>query len=88
MKGYTDTYIVLPGIVYGPPHGILADAGVQNPTNLALTGYIKASFERRAAGIVGKGKNFISHVDVTEGETSCIFRELSFFYLLRSRRPR
>ncbi|KAJ7476364.1 hypothetical protein B0H11DRAFT_2032071 [Mycena galericulata] len=65
-QGYTDTYIVLPGIVYGPPHGILADAGVQNPTNLALTGYIKASFERRAAGIVGKGKNFISHVDVTE----------------------
>ncbi|KAF7351967.1 NmrA domain-containing protein [Mycena venus] len=63
---YTDTYIVLPGIVYGTPHGILADAGVQNLTNLALTGYIKASFDRRAAGIVGKGKNLISHVDVTE----------------------
>jgi hypothetical protein len=70
MKGYTDTYIVLPGIVYGAPHGILADTGVQNPTNLALTAYIKASFDRSAAGIVGKGKNLISHVDVTEGESS------------------
>jgi len=65
-QGYTDTYIVLPGLVYGEPHGILAEAGVQNPTNLAFTGYIKASFERGAAGIVGKGKNLISHVDVTE----------------------
>ncbi|KAJ7470202.1 hypothetical protein B0H11DRAFT_2041801 [Mycena galericulata] len=65
-QGYTDTYIVLPGIVYGAPHGILADAGVQNPTNLALTGYIKASFDRHAAGIVGKGKNVLSHVDVNE----------------------
>ncbi|KAJ7844450.1 hypothetical protein B0H13DRAFT_1647959, partial [Mycena leptocephala] len=65
-QGYTDTYIVLPGIVYGTPHGVLAKAGVQNPTNLALTGYLKASFARGAAGIMGDGKNLISHADVTE----------------------
>ncbi|KAK7035901.1 NmrA domain-containing protein [Favolaschia claudopus] len=65
-QGYTNAYIVLPGIVYGKPHGILVDAGIQNPTNLALSAYIKACFERKAAGIVGLGKNVISHVDVTE----------------------
>jgi hypothetical protein len=66
-EGYTNTYIVIPGLVYGAPCGILAQANVQNPTNFAITAYIKASFDRKAAGIVGKGKNIISHVDVTEG---------------------
>ncbi|KAJ6451923.1 hypothetical protein C8R45DRAFT_1124291 [Mycena sanguinolenta] len=65
-KGYTHTYIVVPGIVYGPPRGILVDTHVQNPTNLASAAYIEGSFSRGAAGIVGKGKNIISHVDVTE----------------------
>ncbi|KAJ7885496.1 NAD-P-binding protein [Mycena olivaceomarginata] len=65
-QGYTNTYIVIPGLVYGAPRGILAQANVQNPTNFAITAYIKASFDRKAAGIVGKGKNIISHVDVTE----------------------
>ncbi|KAJ7346205.1 hypothetical protein DFH08DRAFT_1008201 [Mycena albidolilacea] len=66
FEGYTNTYIVLPGLVYGAPRGILAQANVQNPMNFAITACIKASFERKAAGIVGKGKNIISHVDVTE----------------------
>ncbi|KAJ7663167.1 hypothetical protein DFH06DRAFT_1189514 [Mycena polygramma] len=65
-QGYIDSYIVFPGLVFGTPHGLLADAGVQNPTNFAVTGYIKASFARRAAGLVGEGKNLISIVDVTE----------------------
>ncbi|KAJ7246784.1 hypothetical protein B0H12DRAFT_1073088 [Mycena haematopus] len=65
-EGYTQTYIVLPGIVYGPPRGILAETHVQNPTNLALTRYIQVSFDRGAAGIVGKGKNLLSHADVNE----------------------
>ncbi|KAF7342762.1 NmrA domain-containing protein [Mycena sanguinolenta] len=65
-QGYTQTYIVVPGIVYGTPGGILAEIHVQNPTNFASVAYIKGSFARGAAGIVGKGKNIISHVDVTE----------------------
>ncbi|KAJ6472574.1 hypothetical protein C8R45DRAFT_757642, partial [Mycena sanguinolenta] len=32
-KGSTHTYIVVPGIVYGPPRGILAKTEVQNPTS-------------------------------------------------------
>ncbi|KAJ6451924.1 hypothetical protein C8R45DRAFT_1041487 [Mycena sanguinolenta] len=65
-QGYTHTYIVVPGIVYGPPRGILVDSQVQNLANFASVAYIKGSFSRGAAGIVGKGKNIISHVDVTE----------------------
>ncbi|KAJ7091300.1 hypothetical protein C8R43DRAFT_1050133 [Mycena crocata] len=65
-QGYTDTYIVLPGVVYGTPHGVLAEAGVQNPSNFATTGLIQVSVERGAAGIVGEGKNITSHVDVDE----------------------
>ncbi|KAJ6559545.1 NAD-P-binding protein [Mycena capillaripes] len=65
-QGYLDSYIVIPGLFFGTPRGILVDARVQNPTNLALTAYIKASFDRRAAGIVGPGKNIIALVDVTD----------------------
>ncbi|KAJ7025644.1 hypothetical protein C8F04DRAFT_131803 [Mycena alexandri] len=67
-QGYTDTYIVLPGLVFGTPHGILAREAVQNPTNLALTGFIRASFTRGAAGLHGEAKNMIAVADVTEGQ--------------------
>ncbi|KAJ6452316.1 hypothetical protein C8R47DRAFT_1258242 [Mycena vitilis] len=63
---YINSYIVFPGLVFGKPHGLLADAGVQNLTNFAVTGYIKASLARHAAGVVGEGKNLISIIDVTE----------------------
>ncbi|KAF8145741.1 hypothetical protein K438DRAFT_1871346 [Mycena galopus ATCC 62051] len=65
-QGYTHTYIAVPGVFYGTPRGILAEANVQNPRNFALVAYFKASFERSAAGIVGKGKNLVSHVEVNE----------------------
>ncbi|KAJ7764319.1 hypothetical protein B0H16DRAFT_1718256 [Mycena metata] len=65
-QGYTETYIVLPGLVLGTPHGILAREGVQNPTNLAFAALIRASFKRGAAGLRGEGKNIIAVADVTE----------------------
>ncbi|KAJ7776299.1 hypothetical protein B0H16DRAFT_1672331 [Mycena metata] len=65
-QGYTHRYIVLPGLVFGTPHGILAREGVQNPTNLALTALIRASFTRGAAGMRGDAKNIIAVADVTE----------------------
>ncbi|KAJ7844501.1 hypothetical protein B0H14DRAFT_3455503 [Mycena olivaceomarginata] len=65
-QGYINSYIVLPGIVFGTPRGILAEAGVQNATNLGFTGILSASFARRAAGFVGEGTNRIAIVDVSE----------------------
>ncbi|KAJ7737432.1 NAD(P)-binding protein [Mycena maculata] len=64
--GYAETYIVAPPGVYGTPHGILADAGVQNVTNAAFDSLISISFKRGAAGVIGEGKNITGHVDVTE----------------------
>ncbi|KAJ7618781.1 hypothetical protein FB45DRAFT_840542 [Roridomyces roridus] len=65
-EGYVLAYIVLPSMVYGTPVGILADAGVQNPNNRWFETFIRASFERGAAGLVGEGKNCIGNVHVTE----------------------
>ncbi|KAF7349072.1 NmrA domain-containing protein [Mycena venus] len=66
MQGYINSYIVLPGIVFGTPRGILAEARVQNTTNLGFTSILSASFARRAAGFVGEGKNRMAIVDVSE----------------------
>lgn len=65
-EGYVDSYIVIPGVVYGTPRGILADAGIQNAVNFAWAGLIRIAFKRGAAGIVGEGRNLLAHVDVTE----------------------
>ncbi|KAJ7167990.1 hypothetical protein C8R46DRAFT_1270735, partial [Mycena filopes] len=65
-QGYAETYIVIPGLVFGTPRGILARERVQNQTNLALTALIRASFARGAAGMRGEAKNIIAVVDVTE----------------------
>jgi hypothetical protein len=56
----------LPGIIFSAPRDILAEAGVQNTTNLGFTGILSASFTRRAAGFVGEGKNCLAIVDVSE----------------------
>ncbi|KAJ7919226.1 hypothetical protein B0H13DRAFT_1868747 [Mycena leptocephala] len=65
-QGYIESYIVLPGIVFGTPRGILAETRMQNMTNLGFTGILSASFARGAAGFVGEGKNHIAIVDVSE----------------------
>lgn len=66
--GYINSYIVIPGIVFGPPRGILAETRVQNPNNLGFTFILSASFARRSAGFVGAGTNRIAVVDVNESQ--------------------
>ncbi|KAJ7673891.1 hypothetical protein DFH06DRAFT_1319008 [Mycena polygramma] len=65
-QGYINSYIVFPGLVFGKPRGVLIKAGVQNPQNLGFTFILGASFNRRAAGFLGEGKNIIAIVDVNE----------------------
>ncbi|KAJ7664516.1 hypothetical protein DFH06DRAFT_1392243 [Mycena polygramma] len=65
-QGYIYSYVVIPGIVFGPPRGILAEARVQNPKNLGFTLILSASFGRRSAGFIGAGTNRIAVVDVTD----------------------
>ncbi|KAJ7673867.1 hypothetical protein DFH06DRAFT_1081711 [Mycena polygramma] len=66
VQGYINSYIFFPGLVFGTPRGVLAKAGVQNAKNLGVTFILGASFNRRAAGFVGEGKNIIALVDVNE----------------------
>ncbi|KAJ7589792.1 hypothetical protein C8J56DRAFT_888018 [Mycena floridula] len=65
-QGYVNTYIILPGAVYGTPGGVLARAGIQNATNLVFTTMLKQSILRGGAIILGEGKNITTSVDVNE----------------------
>ncbi|KAJ6458585.1 hypothetical protein C8R47DRAFT_1245170 [Mycena vitilis] len=65
-QGYIYSYIVIPGIPFGPPSGVLAKERVQNPKNLIFTFILSASFARRSAGYVGAGTNRMGVVDVNE----------------------
>ncbi|KAJ7057356.1 hypothetical protein C8F01DRAFT_1307497 [Mycena amicta] len=76
--GYVNTYIVIPGVVYGAARGILAENGIQNMINFAWVALFRLSFARGAAGIIGEGKNLVAHVEVNE---------VSINFKARSRRP-
>ncbi|KAJ7051428.1 hypothetical protein C8F01DRAFT_1212685 [Mycena amicta] len=64
--GYVNTYIVIPGVVYGAARGILAENGIQNMINFAWVALFRLSFARGAVGIIGEGKNLVAHVEVNE----------------------
>ncbi|KAJ7655991.1 hypothetical protein DFH06DRAFT_1328832 [Mycena polygramma] len=65
-QGYIYSYIVIPGIPFGSPGGVLAETRVQNPKNLIFTFILSASFARCSAGYVGARTNRMGVVDVNE----------------------
>ncbi|KAI0767991.1 NAD-P-binding protein [Trametes elegans] len=54
-QGYARTHIIFPSTIYGIAEGPLFDAGVSNPHSIQIPYLIKASLDRKQAGIVGKG---------------------------------
>ncbi|EMD33972.1 hypothetical protein CERSUDRAFT_117492 [Gelatoporia subvermispora B] len=55
-QGYLRSYIILPSTIYGLATGPLVEAGVANPHSIQIPYLIKASLQRKRAGIVGAGK--------------------------------
>ncbi|KAA1475300.1 NAD(P)-binding protein [Dentipellis sp. KUC8613] len=64
--GYARTYIILPGVVYGPVSGKLVDAGIVHRHSMLLPFLIKAGLDRGQGGIIGAGKNIWPAVEVNE----------------------
>ncbi|TBU33513.1 NAD(P)-binding protein [Dichomitus squalens] len=54
-KGFARTHIVLPSTIYGIASHPLVKAGVSNPHSQQIPGIIRASLDRKRAGVVGKG---------------------------------
>ncbi|KZV64682.1 NAD(P)-binding protein [Peniophora sp. CONT] len=64
--GYVRSYILYPPMVWGQQRGALADAGLTNVHPPALALPIKFSIARGQGGVIGKGLNQWSHVEVHE----------------------
>ncbi|PSS36756.1 hypothetical protein PHLCEN_2v1387 [Hermanssonia centrifuga] len=55
QQGYVRAHIVLPGTIWGIASNPLVAAGIQNPYSQQIPGLIRASLDRKQAGMVGKG---------------------------------
>ncbi|KAI0331860.1 NAD-P-binding protein [Cubamyces sp. BRFM 1775] len=56
QEGYVRSHIILPSTIYGIAKGALFDAGVSNPHSIQIPLVIKASLDRKQAGMIGQGK--------------------------------
>ncbi|GBE86889.1 NAD-P-binding protein [Sparassis crispa] len=68
-EGYVRTHIILPSVIYGIAGGPLVAAGISNPHSIAIPYLIRASLDRRQAGMVGHGVSFwpVVHIDDVAG---------------------
>ncbi|KAK7044261.1 hypothetical protein VNI00_007983 [Paramarasmius palmivorus] len=64
--GYINSYIILPSTIYSIAVGPLFSAGVSNPYSIQVPALIRASLDRKRAGMVGEGKNLWPNVDILE----------------------
>ncbi|KAF7320742.1 NmrA domain-containing protein [Mycena chlorophos] len=64
--GYTNSYIVVPSLVWGLARTPLVDAGVQRSIKGILPFFIPSAIARGQGGFVGEGKNVVSTVEVHE----------------------
>jgi len=65
-EGYVRTYLILPSTIYGIASGKLVDLGIQNSFSIQIPSLIKASIDRRQAGMVGLGKNRWPNVHIDD----------------------
>ncbi|KAJ7661706.1 hypothetical protein B0H17DRAFT_320768 [Mycena rosella] len=66
LQGYVRTYIVVPGAVYGIATGKVANSGAQNTRNKLFGLFCHMSFARKAAFMIGEGKNEWPHIEIGE----------------------
>ncbi|CAF5044925.1 unnamed protein product [Rotaria sp. Silwood1] len=65
-SGDVKTYIILPSTIYGIAKNELTAAGIQNPHSIQIPQLIRASLDRKQAGIVGKGVNQWPNVHIDD----------------------
>ncbi|ESK83754.1 NAD-P-binding protein [Moniliophthora roreri MCA 2997] len=65
-EGYVKTYIILPSTIYSIAQGPLFSAGISNPHSVQIPAIIRASIDRKRAGMVGQGKNLWPNVEIHE----------------------
>ncbi|KAI0737090.1 NAD-P-binding protein [Daedaleopsis nitida] len=65
-QGYARSHIILPSTVYGIASNALVDAGVSNPYSMQVPQLVRASLDRKWAGVVGKGKAFWPDVHIDD----------------------
>ncbi|KAI0671513.1 NAD-P-binding protein [Trametes maxima] len=73
-EGYVKTYIVLPSTIYGLAAGPLVDAGIVNPRSMQIPALIRASLDRKQAGMVGEGRNIHPNVHIDDGQLHAFLR--------------
>ncbi|KAI0360027.1 NAD-P-binding protein [Trametes cingulata] len=73
-EGYVRTYMILPPTIYGLASGPLVDAGIIHRRSNQIPALIRASVDRRQAGMVGAGKNFHPNVHIDDGALPAISR--------------
>lgn len=64
------THIVSPPTIYGIADHALVRKGISNPVSIQIPALIRASIDRRQAGMIGKGLNVWPNVHITESACS------------------
>ncbi|KAI0071514.1 NAD-P-binding protein [Panus rudis PR-1116 ss-1] len=65
-EGYLRSYIIIPSTIYGIARNKLVDAGIVNPHSIQIPYLIKASLDRKQAGVVGKGVSYWPDVHIDD----------------------
>ncbi|TFY62534.1 hypothetical protein EVJ58_g3799 [Rhodofomes roseus] len=65
-EGYARTHIIMPGVIYGIATGPVFEAGIAKAISKDVPGLIKASLDRKRAGVVGPGKSVWGHVHIDD----------------------
>ncbi|GBE86901.1 NAD-P-binding protein [Sparassis crispa] len=65
-EGYARTHIVMPSMIYGIAGGPLVAAGISNSLSIQVPYLIRASLDRRQAGMVGRGVPVWSNVHIDD----------------------
>ncbi|KAK7044260.1 hypothetical protein VNI00_007982 [Paramarasmius palmivorus] len=65
-EGYIKSYIILPSTIYSIAEGPLFTAGISNSHSAQIPAIVRASLDRKRAGMVGGGHNLWPNVNVHE----------------------
>ena len=76
QQGYARTHIVLPSTIYGIATHALVKAGISNAHSQQIPAIIRASVDRKRAGVVGKGLAWWPSVHIDDSEYSCVETQL------------
>ncbi|EPS94587.1 NAD-binding protein [Fomitopsis schrenkii] len=65
-EGYARTHIITPSIVYGIATGPVFEAGISKSISMTIPSIIKASLDRKRAGVVGPGKSVGAYIQIDD----------------------